>query len=237
MPTVVRPTVAQLTEAHRQGQLQIRAQSLQQLVRAWGAFDPQDIAGSWPRVEAPAVAITRAGFDRSAQLGGAYYSMLRAVRGIPGQPTPQVATAPPAEQLAEWLQIAPRWAGMTIARNQPGVTGNAFVVAAGTVGRNVMDGGRDTIVDSVQADPRAAGWARVTAPNPCGFCAMLASRGPVYKSAGSAGENDAYHPHCACTPQPIYSRSDPWPGRAREFREMWDEADGDRNAFRAAIEA
>lgn len=47
---------------------------------------------------------------------------------------------------------------------------------------------------------RPFAFARVTHPNkngPCGFCAMLASRGPVYKSSESAGLRvDRFHANC-----------------------------------------
>lgn len=47
---------------------------------------------------------------------------------------------------------------------------------------------------------RPFAFARVTHPNkngPCGFCAMLASRGPVYKSSESAGLRvDKFHANC-----------------------------------------
>lgn len=47
---------------------------------------------------------------------------------------------------------------------------------------------------------RPFAFARVTHPNkngPCGFCAMLASRGPVYKTSESAGLRvDKFHANC-----------------------------------------
>lgn len=47
---------------------------------------------------------------------------------------------------------------------------------------------------------RPFAFARVTHPNkngPCGFCAMLASRGPVYKTSQSAGLRvDRFHANC-----------------------------------------
>lgn len=47
---------------------------------------------------------------------------------------------------------------------------------------------------------RPFGWARVTHPSkngPCGFCAMLASRGPVYSSARAAGLGvERFHWNC-----------------------------------------
>ena len=67
-------------------------------------------------------------------------------------------------------------------------------------------------------------WARVlTGAENCGFCVMLASRGPVYSSAAEAGRGQAsdrdyaagintYHTNCDCLVVPIYDYAD-WPGR------------------------
>ena len=47
---------------------------------------------------------------------------------------------------------------------------------------------------------RPFAWARVVHPSkngPCGFCAMLASRGPVYKTSETAGVRvDRFHANC-----------------------------------------
>lgn len=44
----------------------------------------------------------------------------------------------------------------------------------------------DTIIQSSEADPAGAGWARIPNPGACKFCVMLASRGFAYKSAEAA---------------------------------------------------
>jgi hypothetical protein len=128
------------------------------------------------------------------------------------------------------------------ARNMPRVTvrDESFQAAAGAGTRHVLTGGRRSLLTLVEADPQALGWARVTDGNPCAFCAMLASRGPVYGSEAAAGFSA--HDACACTAEPVYSRQAPWPGRAREFQELWRETTRNTsgrdsiNAFRRAYE-
>lgn len=116
----------------------------------------------------------------------------------------------------------------------------SFVHAAGAASRHVLTGGRQSLLTLVDADSQALGWARVTDGDPCAFCAMLASRGPVYGSAAAAGFSA--HDACACTAEPVYSRSAPWPGRAREFQRLWRETTQNTsgrdsiNAFRRAYE-
>lgn len=64
--------------------------------------------------------------------------------------------------------------------------------------------------------PRA--WARVLrgAVN-CGFCVMLATRGPVYRSHVDAGGVRAYHDGCDCLIVPVYDHRS-WPGREAYLR-------------------
>lgn len=95
-------------------------------------------------------------------------------------------------------------------------------------GRAVLDG-------ATRRDRAAVGWARVTDGDPCYFCAMLASRGAVYKSRASAGGTvrdpvrpnspdrlQAYHPNCHCQVVPVFSRSDFWVPGSRELSQEWE---------------
>lgn len=116
-----------------------------------------------------------------------------------------------------------------------------LVVVSGSATRHVLNGGRGATLKLVEADEKAIGWARVTDNDPCAFCAMLASRGPAYKTQATA----SFQPHdqCACTAEPVYSRSAAWPGRAREFNRLWYAATKGYsgkdaiNAFRRAHDA
>lgn len=72
----------------------------------------------------------------------------------------------------------------------------------------VLTGGRKTVQAWAKADTRAIGWRRVSDGNPCTFCAMLVTRGPVYTSEQKAlttGDmRNKYHPHCGCTVEVVY---------------------------------
>jgi hypothetical protein len=94
---------------------------------------------------------------------------------------------------------------------------------SGRVTRHILDGGRDTIIGSVNADKQALGWARVTDGDPCYFCLTLASRGAVYKTEQTA--DFQAHDHCGCTAMPLWDGTD-WPA-TREFREIYDAAQRD----------
>lgn len=116
----------------------------------------------------------------------------------------------------------------------------SFVQASGAAARHVLTGGRQSLLTLLDDDPQAVGWFRVTDGDPCAFCALLASRGPVYKSETTAGFQA--HDHCACTAEPAYSRSAPWPGRGAEFRRLYRQVTqgtsgrDSLNAFRRAYE-
>lgn len=97
----------------------------------------------------------------------------------------------------------------------------SLVESTGTATRHVLTGGRQSLLTLLTEDPQVQRWTRVTDGDPCAFCAMLASRGPVYLTEDSAGFKA--HDHCACTAEPVYSMDAPWPGRAQEFHRLWNE--------------
>lgn len=102
---------------------------------------------------------------------------------------------------------------------------------AGSTTTLVLEGGRELIHDTTVADDEAIGWARITDPDPCAFCAMLASRGAVYHSRGTAGADAnkrfvgegmfKFHNHDQCTARPIFDPEDPALAVADELYERW----------------
>jgi hypothetical protein len=97
-------------------------------------------------------------------------------------------------------------------------TPGAVTTAAGIVGKDVLNGGRRTIIQAVPDDQFAKGWARVQGGDEsCAFCWMLISRGPVYSDSKSAGLNangtmNQWHPNCDCRVVPVFDKKS-WPGR------------------------
>jgi hypothetical protein len=105
-----------------------------------------------------------------------------------------------------------------------------------------MDGGRSTIAAATDRDPASYGFMRITDGNPCSFCAMIASRGAVYKTAANAGEARKWHNKCGCTVAPAFTpnpeidrvaseaqdvyyaatKGVPNPERAAAFRKAWN---------------
>lgn len=101
--------------------------------------------------------------------------------------------------------------------------------AAVAATRHATAGGRDQVVAAVKEDRRALGYVRITDGDPCFFCAMLASRGFVYKEDSFKYSNYMFegegvakaHDGCQCSMKATYSRDDPLPGRSQEWQELW----------------
>ena len=234
----------QLTEQHRRSQLSIRAAALRTLLVLFPAFTMKDIDASWLPLEAALMLLITQARTQSSSLARAYYLNFRNAEGIRG---PVPVDPPP---LPIWEQAAHRSLTVTgpVAAKQAIASGRpqaeareiALVRLSGSVGRLVLNGGRDTITGMVSAEPQRVGWIRVTSASPCAFCAMFATRGPIYKETTVGFQA---HDHCACTAEPIVrNERSAWPARNRELLGVWNETTrglGGREAilaFRAAIE-
>lgn len=99
---------------------------------------------------------------------------------------------------------------------------------AAAVERLVLNGARSTTWSLAGKDKRAIGYVRFsTTGTPCGWCAMLISRGAVYRSSKSAkyAEGDLYHDNCKCDVMPVftdeqYDESDMF-ALNREYSKLW----------------
>jgi hypothetical protein len=179
--------------------LALRAATLRDLVALWPMFDLADIDRSWRSLEAALVTLTRSRRRDSAGLAAGYYSAFRLVEGVSGRADPRVAADPPADLMRATLRIVgPILAKKAITARRPDVAETTLARLAGSVGRQVLNGGRETLVASVRSDRRARGWRRVTSGNPCDFCAGLAG-----EVAGKGGGFPA-HDSCACSAEPVY---------------------------------
>lgn len=99
----------------------------------------------------------------------------------------------------------------------------------GSVVRHTLNGGRDVIANAIKADPVAVGYYRQTDGDPCHFCAMLASRGPVYKEDSFDDSDPRFegdgkakvHDECACANVPLFSRTAELPEVNRRAEDTW----------------
>ncbi|MCC2278898.1 hypothetical protein LKL35_26230 [Streptomyces sp. ET3-23] len=101
---------------------------------------------------------------------------------------------------------------------------------AAAASRIAMNGARSTNWRHMRRDRRALGYVRLSRTGtPCGWCAMLISRGPVYKSRESAifDDGDRYHDNCHCYAMPIWNRdqyqSSELTALSRQYEALWPE--------------
>lgn len=231
-----------LTATQRQQQLALRAATITDLLELWPILEPTAIDETSPRWMTATRALIGERRRTSEGLASRYLSAFKSAElGRPA--TVALRTAPLiAEQLDTSLRVTgPIALKVLIGRGISPVQAHraASTQMIGSATRHVLNGGRSAIVGSVAADRDALGWHRVTGASPCAFCAMLASRGPVFKRQRSAAF-DA-HDHCSCMTEPVYRADSAWPGRNRQYRDLWNESTQGRNgtdalnAFRQAL--
>lgn len=236
---------SKLTEVHRLSQVRLGAELVQKMLATFPILDPVDVDGTatkWLQVVSPIVQAQRA---QSTRLAAAYASAFRSLHvGPDGEFVATLAKrADPARLTTSLMVTGPIKIKSLTSRAV--ALDRAVDIAGSSVARAAMrhalDGGRDTIQLTVANDDAALGWSRVTSGDPCAFCAMLASRGPDYRTEDTAGFEA--HDGCSCGAEPIYSSDQPWAPGAESYRSLWDDVtrgfsgDDAINAFRQAFSA
>jgi hypothetical protein len=230
-----------LIEANRLLQLRLTARLARDVSQLMPSLDYEDIKGSWPGLEAALVAATEQNRRRSAGIAATIYSRFRVAEGVVGSFSPRPPNPLDLDQLRINLRVVgPGTAGNLVRQARPDVAQITTTKVIGEVQRNVANGGREVMQNSVAADPQAVGWIRILGDNPCAFCTMLASRGPVYKSRDTARavgtdrqtgqaifsdriDDFAAHQHCGCTVEPVYDETAPWPDKNQEALDRWND--------------
>lgn len=231
-------TQEQLADRYRVQQATLRALVVRDVLRLWlRLFDPLNARNSWPVIRLALTALVRDRAGMSSSLATRYYMESRTLARATGSFT-AVQAPPPAAELIDGTADSTGLgaflhavkAGQSVERART----NAGIQLSGSTSKLVLDAGRDTVQQAVLADDEAIGWARVTDAKPCYFCAMLASRGPSYKSEQTAAFQA--HDHCACVAAAVFSHDEAWLGNAEALQQRWDEATQGRSG-RDAITA
>jgi len=204
---------------HRRLQLALRARAIGELLAAWRLFEG-DIE-SWRRFLVVALPVVMARRRDSAGLALAHVRERAAEEGIALEGL-RLPEPPPAEALERSLGatgLAGTWRALSVGASLEAARQVGFARLAMAAGRHVMDGGREAVLGAASASERRIRWRRVAAPSACAFCAMLASRGPVYAS----GTVDfPAHDGCACTAEPAFEGD--LTRQEVELRAQWREA-------------
>ena len=192
-----------LTAAYRRESLTLRAGTIRSMQAVWPALDWNRLDETFPAWLAATRGLVERDHAKAAQMAGLYVEALRRAEKAAGSATVQLATLDP-ERASTALRVT-----SLVALKRSAVAGvpgaqakaHAFVQASGAATRLVLDGGRDTIRETVAADSEARGWQRVGSGRSCSFCSMLLGRGAVYTEATA---DFASHDHCACSAEPVY---------------------------------
>lgn len=234
------PEGAVLTRRHYVSQLAVRAATSRDVMRLWGTVDPTNLSGTYDRFAQAATVLTRARHATSSGVAASYQEEFRKAERVAGRAAVKLG---PALAHADALGLI-RGSGLSgiINSRQRGFSPqaaarNGLIKVLGATTRLVLGGGRDTIIESVAADPQTAHWQRVTSGEPCAFCAMLATRGAVFTADTADFEA---HDHCSCSAEAAYEGS-AMPLTSQALRSQWDtvtaglSGDDAINAFRSAL--
>lgn len=208
---------AALTALQRRQQMALRAQVMLQVKRLYPMWSPANPA-SWQAFEDAIVLLVRVHSPQSAALAARYYQLFRSVE-LPKA----AARVVPLATMTDEAKLRALFANLVRGRVYKGLASglayeqamaSGLVDAMGSAAWFVREAGRNTIVDEARREN--VRFARVADGGACAFCAMLASRGPVYYT----DEVFKTHVNCNCEIEPSYEGSD-WPPNSREYADTW----------------
>jgi hypothetical protein len=265
-PTAVVGVLA-LDAAYRAAIAQTALVVARTLMVRWTSVDATDLAGSSGDWLTAGVAAVLAG-QRNAQTTATAYANRVRQYAVPNAPafTPPAPRPPnevqvrksllytglarPAQLMARAEAVARgdvidsvsreerEAAERSLAHVRQQIMEQAIKSAVGSSTRLVTTAGADQLEDYVRQDKVALGWVRTTKADPCHYCAMLASRGPVYKENSFKASNVKFqgvgeqkiHDICGCGLRPWFGVGEELPERTAEFEQLWiDATTGARN--------
>ena len=216
----------------RTEQRTIARRVLREMARLWPQLDPERIDETWPPLVALIERVVASEHSVASQVGIAEYLALRGAEGVTSVFLPSPAALALEAVRTSLTVTGPVAMKLAIRRGlpRPQASKLALVQLQGAAARHVLNGVRDTTLAAVAADPEVLGWARIARPGGCAFCVMLSTRGGVYRSKETAltsKSGTAYHDHCGCVTQPIFSETWSPPSYMRRFEELYESSTRD----------
>jgi len=230
-----------LLRHYQNSQQNISARAALAIQRLWlRMINPAQFSDGWHTLGPLVNGIIANHYSATAANAAEYYVNSRVISGfghiqVPGQDpdADYIRTVVDAMGPGKFFSFLPE-------HGEDGASAMAADALRGASTRMVMMGGRDTVAHAVLIDPIAEGWERVIEPGACGFCAMLAGRGAVYKEDTVKFRA---HDHCHCIARAVFRGqesvngdiSDEW-GKAtaghrgkaaiREWNKYWESKNG-----------
>lgn len=214
---------AALAGVARAAQAAIAARAMQDAIAVWPLLDPKRLNETFPGWLRAMIVLTNGYRAQSSQAAATAYRALRSKATRSPAPSSLIQLAPDAND--QWLSRAFGFSGPGMLNRDTARPNTALTTTVGTTARIVQDGGRTTTLNTIQTDPVAVGWYRVTDGNPCAFCALLAARpalkgrGSLYRSEQSAGFQA--HNHCGCSAAPLFDRNEELPDVNQRAAEIY----------------
>lgn len=225
----------------------------QRLAAALPPVDPLRIAARFPDVRAVAAAVGEQFALASVSLAADYYEDVRIEAGVPGTFRVPVVEPPRSASFEVYIDKA----ASALLDSIDAVVDDLYLAellgqveteVVGAAQTLTAEAGRSEVFQAASADDKAIGWARVTRPNACSFCRLLASRGPVYSTKGTASFRahtvvDGRGGVCQCVAEPVFSKAHELTALQRGDAALWQRvsADGFKgsealNEFRRRVE-
>lgn len=204
-----------LTAQQKADQLRHASTVLVKARTSWLKYlDVSDLDASFPTWLLTMDSIVEEGFLGSERLAANYLARFAEAEGIQISGDPR-AVFDRGEFTERMLVNGPISIKQKIAKGMDPNTakGAALNRFLGAVQEQVLDGGRDFLIDASRYSGKSGRWRRVTDGKPCAFCAMLASRGPVYTERSVVFDS---HVGCGCTAEIVVGE---WEATQRE--KLW----------------
>lgn len=229
------PAANRLSRAHQSELAAVAALVGERTRQVAAGADPGDIDGWWRRVVRELLQLLVAAFVGSRTLGARHLRRHAALEGVRVEPTlaqwdtARAATALRVTGPVTWKRTLAHSGSEDVARR------TMATMLAGSARRLALAGERDTVAATVRDSDVIVGWRRQTDADPCAFCAMLASRGAVYKTEATAGGFGGiqFHDHDQCIAVPLFEREEE-PPEVERLQDLWREVTA-RRSGRAAI--
>jgi hypothetical protein len=195
-----------------------------------------DVDAWFGRILEELLKLLAAAFGGSRTLGTRYLRQHAALEGLTVEPvlaqwsTEQAMTSLRVTGPVAWKRH------FTSTGDEVGATQAMQTTMAAAAQRLALAGSRETVAETIRDSDVIVGWRRVVDADPCAWCAMLASRGVVYRTAESAARvvgrrgvtrgtqllGQQYHDGDQCTVEPLYEREEE-PPEVERLQDLWRE--------------
>lgn len=187
------------------------------LAGLWSILDVSDLRRTQPAFIEAVQGLTLKWAEVAAVMSEEYYAASRSAAGVHGQPPGlRELPLPVLDQIAATV----RWATTDLYSATPDLPAAQKLAEAALTRLAIDMPARQMIIDLVNQDHQALAWARIAGePSPCSFCAMLISRGPVYRSEAKA--DFLAHDNCKCLAVAVFTKSDAALLWSQELADAW----------------